>query len=110
MWTDAVVPTKTLRRMLAMVLYRNRLTGTDVLLSVLASPAWHLDAACRGHAEISWFPERLPADSTLARAICSRCPVGVDRRAWARAQGPELIGVWGGLGQSERRQARGPGR
>jgi WhiB family redox-sensing transcriptional regulator len=77
----------------------------ETLADLLARPAWHDGAACRGRGIDSWFPVqgRRPDD---ARAVCGRCPVLEECRRWALDQGPELQGVWGGLTEADRRQLR----
>jgi len=58
------------------------------LLDLIASgtPAWHADAACKEHPDLSWFPER-GEDSTAAKAVCESCLVTAECRSWALAQG-----------------------
>jgi len=53
-------------------------------------------AACRGHPEVSWFPE--PGQkSSPAIAICSGCPVRAECLAYAAEIGVMgWFGVWGG--------------
>lgn len=68
-------------------------------------PAWQADAACREHPEISWFSTQY-IDQREAKTVCARCLVLEECRSWALAQGPELVGVWGGMATSERRRAR----
>ena len=88
---------------------RNEPAGAAALLDLLASghPAWHADAACKEHPELSWFPE-LGEDSTAAKAVCSTCLVVAECRSWSLAQGPALQGIWGGLSGQERRRRRRP--
>ncbi len=76
------------------------------LLELLTAgrPSWYADAACREHAELSWFPE-LGQSSAPAKAVCERCLVRDECRAHALA-GPELAGIWGGLSGPERRELR----
>lgn len=70
---------------------------------VTARPAWHADALCKeAPAEVTWFASR-GEDQRAAKAVCGRCLVRTECLAWAVAQGPELDGVWGGLGERERR-------
>ena len=80
--------------------------AADLLdLLVWGKPAWHADAACREHRELSWFPAK-GDDMTAARAVCSGCLVLCECRSWALAQGAELQGLWGGLSGQERRRRR----
>jgi len=81
--------------------------GAADLLDLLASghPAWHRDASCKEHPELTWFPER-GEDLTAAKAVCCGCLVVGECRSWALAQGPGLEGIWGGLSGQERRRRR----
>ena len=89
------------------------------LLDILdrSRPAWHADAACHeAPFYISWFNDgEAPALSWLsdeqdadeqAKAVCARCLVLEECRAWAFAQGPALSGVWGGMNRADRARAR----
>ncbi|MGW2559513.1 WhiB family transcriptional regulator [Streptomyces sp. NPDC001514] len=76
---------------------------------------WQLRAACRG-AESSLFfhppnerGEERDEREKMAKRICRRCPV---RRACLRhsLETREQFGVWGGLGEEERRAVLGPVR
>jgi len=88
---------------------RNEPGAAADLLDLLAGghPAWHADAACREHPELTWFPER-GEDATAARAVCSTCLVLGECRSWALAQGGGLVGLWGGLSGQERKVRRRP--
>lgn len=66
-------------------------------------PAWHRDAACREHPEVTWFPE-LGESTAPAKAVCHTCLVQEECLAWALAQEPTLAGVWGGTSAIERRR------
>ena len=79
------------------------------LLDLLAraKPAWHADAACVEHPELTWFPAH-GEDQTAAKAVCSTCLVVAECGSWALAQGPELQGIWGGLSGQERKRRRRP--
>jgi len=69
---------------------------------LLARPAWHARAACRGVGADQFFVEKF-GDLRPARALCSACPV----RDECAAQGDEEeAGMWGGLTAGERRKAR----
>lgn len=70
---------------------------------------WLELAACRGeHGSLFFGPSesepRRARDvrEAAAKAICARCPVVRPCRQEALARG-ELYGVWGGLGELERR-------
>jgi hypothetical protein len=72
------------------------------LAGLIERPAWHRDAACREHPELSWFPHK--GDSTKAqRAICASCLV---RAECAEASIGERDGLWGGASIRERRKIR----
>lgn len=74
---------------------------------------WEQYAACRG-ADTSLFfgpigfePKReRTAREAAAKELCSRCPVLEPCRRYA-LMAEEAYGVWGGLGESERRSRRG---
>ncbi len=85
---------------------RNQRTGVEVLLDLARfRPAWHSQAACRAHPELSWFPERgdPPEAIDAARAVCRTCPVAEECRDFGLREGH---GLWGGLTVLERRQLR----
>lgn len=74
----------------------------DDLLELVRRPAWHSDAACRDHPDLSWFPHR--GEPIVAqRAICEACPV---RAACADAGMGERHGMWGGYSERDRRRFR----
>ncbi|MCU4183500.1 WhiB family transcriptional regulator [Acidiferrimicrobium sp. IK] len=93
--------------------------GVEDLLGILerSRPAWHADAACHeapfyiswfndGDAgELSWLTDEQNADEQ-AKAVCARCLVVDECRAWAFAEGPMLNGVWGGMNRADRARAR----
>ena len=73
------------------------------------SQSWEHRASCRGHDPSLFFgPNRFePKRERLAREqaakdVCMRCPVQLPCREHALATG-EAFGVWGGLGEAERR-------
>jgi WhiB family redox-sensing transcriptional regulator len=73
--------------------------------------AWVKRAACHGSATDLFLPE---ADDTktvhLAKAVCARCPVVEQCRAYGLAH-PCEVGIWGGLTERERsRERRRSGR
>lgn len=71
--------------------------------------SWQEGAACRGPLGVVFFPpptterkrEKL-AREARAKEICSACPVMLTCREYA-VQIREPHGVWGGLGEQERR-------
>lgn len=82
----------------------------------LASPgaddggeAWAADARCRTEDPLLFFGpnrfepkrERLQREAA-AKAVCAGCPALMECREHALTEG-ELYGVWGGLGESDRR-------
>lgn len=69
-----------------------------------ATPAWFVDAACRGAPTHIWYPHR-GDDTTEARAICARCPVIAECRDHA-IDTRELFGIWGGTAERQRRTLR----
>jgi len=86
---------------------RNEPGAAADLLELLATgkPAWHADASCREHPELSWFPAQ-GEDTAAAKQVCSTCLVVGECRSWSLAQGPQLQGLWGGLSGQERRRRR----
>lgn len=77
------------------------------LLDELATgpPAWMRDALCREpHPGATWFPER-GEDAGPAKAVCWRCLVLEECRAYAIGD-HELRGIWGGLSDRQRRRLR----
>jgi WhiB family redox-sensing transcriptional regulator len=69
------------------------------------TPAWHRDAACKEHPELSWFPGR-GRDPRAVKRVCESCLVVDLCRAWALSQPEPLVGIWGGLTEKERRRLR----
>jgi WhiB family redox-sensing transcriptional regulator len=67
---------------------------------------WRADALCLEHPELNWFPVRGERVDQL-RAICDRCLVQRECREYALEwDAQSLFGVWGGLSQRQRREAR----
>lgn len=70
--------------------------------------AWQLRAACRGEHSQAFFPPdgerrlRRTIRETYAKAICEGCPVRADCLEHSLVA-RERYGVWGGLGELERR-------
>ena len=67
-------------------------------------PAWQRRAACRGES-IETFVPGLGGNFTRARELCGRCPVRQECLVTALAD-PELVGMWAGTTQRERRGIR----
>jgi WhiB family redox-sensing transcriptional regulator len=67
---------------------------------------WQRRAACRDEDPELFFPTS-PAAAAIwsARAVCRRCPVEGDCLRWALDTGQDH-GVWGGMTEEERRDAR----
>ena len=65
-------------------------------------PPWQRRAACRGNGTDQWFPTTREADEA-ARACASRARYGgtVSPTPWPR---PELVGIWAGTEEAERRR------
>ena len=74
---------------------------------------WRRRAACAGLAELFFAPTLDEAAALAwtpepAKAVCARCPVAADCRAWA-IRTRQTHGVWGGLDEVElRRLSRRP--
>lgn len=73
--------------------------GAERLEQLLARPAWHARAACRGVGPSLFFAD----DAEAAQDTCAGCPV---RLECAEAGQKEPAGVWGGTSARERRRAR----
>lgn len=73
------------------------------VFALLARPAWHSRAACRGQGPESWYPSTAAEQRQVALATCARCPV---RRECREAGLREIYGVWGGLTERERQGLR----
>src|SRR5258708_5738734 len=80
------------------------------LCELTRRPAWHRDAACRGHTDL-FFPIRGQAIEP-AKAICTRCLVRDECLAAALEMGDGgpvgAVGVWGGTSARERKKLRRP--
>lgn len=82
--------------------------GPPTLVDV--SEGWNLDARCRDEDAALFFGphgfepkrERLAREGA-AKAICRSCPALKVCREYALSQA-ELYGVWGGLGETDRRE------
>ena len=70
----------------------------------LRRQAWHQRAACRGVGP-SDFVRGPKADYEAVRALCGDCPVRLECLDEALAD-PDLIGLWGGTTELERRDLR----
>jgi WhiB family transcriptional regulator, redox-sensing transcriptional regulator len=77
------------------------------LAALLVDEAWKRDALRLEHTEVEFFPGR-GESCRPAQAICARCLVQRECRDFAVANG-EKHGIWGGLGERERRRLRRDG-
>lgn len=87
---------------------RPGLTWADLGLPADAL-AWHERAHCRDTDPDALFPEREPGGSAhvaTVKRICQGCPVRGDCLGYALAH-PEVVGIWGGLTEPERRRLTG---
>lgn len=70
----------------------------------LARPEWMRDAACRATGTAVFIRGR-GGDYGAARALCAACEVRAECLEVALAN-PELVGLWGGTSDRERREMR----
>jgi len=77
-------------------------------------PLWIDRAACRGDtAHLFFAPPVLEASDVrakrekVAKSICARCPVTFECLSYA-LQVNEMLGIWGGLTEVERRSLGSP--
>lgn len=83
--------------------------GLPDLEVLLGRPAWHRDAACLEHPELTWFPPR--GDMRIldaAIAVCRRCLVRAECLQFA-LEVPDTVGVWGGTTARQRAALRREG-
>ncbi|MFF3327075.1 WhiB family transcriptional regulator [Streptomyces sp. NPDC002889] len=70
---------------------------------------WREAAACRNEDPDLFFPIGTSGPALLqaeeAKAVCRGCPVREQCLQWAMDNGQD-VGVWGGLGEDERRALR----
>jgi WhiB family redox-sensing transcriptional regulator len=80
-------------------------------LSLIPVPEpWREHAACRGMSPNLFHPSRgQNTDTEAAKAICATCPVTDECLDYALVN-CEMIGVWGGTSERERRAIRRKGR
>ena len=69
-------------------------------------PSWHAQAACRG-AGVDMFITDPGTPTEPAKAVCAGCTVREPCLAYALTD-PQLVGVWGGTTDKERRLLRRP--
>jgi WhiB family transcriptional regulator, redox-sensing transcriptional regulator len=79
--------------------------GVDLHDLIPPRPAWMVDAACREHPEVDFFPGR-GGNARPAQAVCRGCEVRDICLTYAQENGE--CGVWGGrvLKWSNRRLRR----
>jgi WhiB family redox-sensing transcriptional regulator len=78
----------------------------DELAQLDEREPWRLDAVCREHPELDFFPRRGQRIDPL-RFVCGRCLVRQECAAFALEWDAQTLhGVWGGLSQRQRRDAR----
>lgn len=70
---------------------------------------WRERAACLGVDAEIFFPVNTAgpiaaADLRAAKAVCARCPVRRQCLSWAMSM--NVVGIWGGLSEHERRRLR----
>jgi WhiB family redox-sensing transcriptional regulator len=67
---------------------------------------WRMHAACREEDPDLFFPIGVTGPALVqtedAKAVCRGCPVREECLRWALENGQDA-GVWGGLGETERR-------
>ncbi len=85
--------------------------GTSLLFAFDVHEGWELQARCRGRDATLFFgPNRFEpkrerlARETAAKEICRDCPALEACREYALGQ-EEIYGVWGGMGEADRRTA-----
>jgi len=69
----------------------------------LCRPSWHQDAACRGRGPAEFVRPKGTFDGV--RELCEGCPVRQDCLEVALADS-DLMGLWGGTTDAERREMR----
>jgi WhiB family redox-sensing transcriptional regulator len=68
------------------------------------SEDWKLDGVCRTIDPDLWFPDA-PQTGAVAKRVCRSCPVIKECLQYA-LDNNEMYGVWGGMGNSERKSLR----
>ncbi len=82
-------------------------TGAELpssLDELVGRPSWHQDAACRGRVTARFVQGPGVSYGDL-RGLCERCPVRRECLEMALAD-PDLLGLWGGTNDRERRELR----
>lgn len=79
----------------------------SALLDLIARlrPAWHAHAACHGLTGLFYPEAGSSATAATAKQVCAGCPVRVE---CGDAGNRESHGIWGGMGEKERRKVRRP--
>lgn len=65
---------------------------------------WRKQAACEGYPTDWWFEDPTSEEGKRAIEICEGCPVKDECHEWAMEH--EDWGIWGGIGQKERKRLR----
>lgn len=65
---------------------------------------WMFGGLCGQSDPDAWFPDK-GGDVRVAKRVCLACPVLAECAAFALAR-DDLVGVWGGMSERERRLAR----
>jgi WhiB family redox-sensing transcriptional regulator len=76
--------------------------GGSTFAELIARPPWMLDALCREHPEVTWFPKQ-GEDVTAAKAVCARCLVRAECAAYSLG---EAHGIWAGTAAHTRVKLR----
>lgn len=71
---------------------------------VLRPPPWMADALCKEYDQRLFFPLR-GENAKAAKEICGRCAVRAECLEYALAH-KGLQGVWGGVGEGDRKRLR----
>ena len=86
------------------------------LLVDVSTDGWEVAASCRSHDPTLFFgPNRFEpkrerlAREAAAKEVCATCPALEACRDYALRNG-EVYGVWGGLGEADRRELVDRGR
>jgi Transcription factor WhiB len=74
------------------------------VLEGVVDPGWTVDAACVSVDPELWFPEKGGTTSRAVLEICAACPVRASCLATAIVNVED--GIWGGVQESPRSQAR----
>jgi WhiB family redox-sensing transcriptional regulator len=79
------------------------------LSDLIARPAWHQDAACRGQGSDRFILPKGSGEVREAKRICERCPVAAQCLSFA-LDDPGIKGIWAGTSARERDRMRAAAR